>query len=116
MNAKFEISIIITAGLLAALYFISSDDENHLNTFKYNSIEYDDLVSRNAKLGLYAVPENYEKPACFSIYDDNTKYPLDFLAKHIEKTSQIRKDVQFSDTPPEFYTRFDTDVKTSLAL
>ncbi len=43
-------------------------------------------------------------------------YPLDFLSRYLEETSQIRKDVQFSDTPPEFYTRFDTDIKTSLVL
>ena len=120
MKAKFEISIIITVGLLVAttLYFISTDGDGQvINTFKYESIEYDDLVSRNARLGLYAVPENYEKQICFSISKDNASvYLIDFLVEHIEETSRIREDIKFSDTPPEFYTRFDTDVKTSLAL
>ncbi len=120
MKTKFEISIIVAVGLLAAttLYFISTDIDNQVvNTFKYESVEYDDLVSRNARLGLYAVPENYEKQTCFSISKDNiVAYPLDFLVDHIEDTSRIREDVEFSDTPPEFYTRFDTDIKTSLAL
>ena len=120
MKIKFEISIIVIVGLLVAttLYFISTDVNNQvINTFKYESIEYDDLVSRNARLGLYAVPENYEKRTCFSISKDNAvSYQLDFLTEHIEETSRIRGDIEFSDTPPEFYTQFDTDVKTSLAL
>ena len=118
MRNKFELSMIVTIGLLVTviLYFIYNSDEEQISTFKYESIEYNDLVSRNAKLGLYAVPEEYKKPICFAISKDNVIYPLDFLVEHIEETSQIRKDVQFSDTPPEFYTRFDTDIKTSLAL
>ena len=120
MKNKFEISVIVAVGLLVAttLYFISTDkDGQAISTFKYESIEYNDLVSRNARLGLYAVPENYEKQACFSISKDNAvAYPLDFLVEHIEETSRIREDVEFSNTPPQFYTRFDTDVNTSLAL
>jgi len=119
MKAKFDISIIVAVGVLVAitLYFISTDVDNQvINAFKYESIEYDDLVSRNARLGLYAVPENYEKQTCFSISKDNASYPLDFLAEHIEETSRIREDIKFSDIPPKFYTRFDTDIKTSLAL
>ena len=119
MKTKFEISIIVAVGLLVAstLYFISTDSNNQtISTFRYESIEYNDLVS-NARLGLYAVPENYEKQTCFSISKDNAAaYPLDFLVEHIEETSRIREDVEFSDTPPKFYTRFDTDIKTSLAL
>lgn len=121
MKTKFEILIIVMVGLLAVttiLYFISIDDDIiQLDTFRYESIEYDDIVSRNAKLGLYAiVPEEDKKPICFSISKDDAKYPLDFLAEYLEETSQIREDVKFSDTPPKFYTRFDTDIKTSLAL
>ena len=119
MKTKFEISIIVVVGLLVAttMYFIFTDEDNQsINTFKYESIEYDDLVSRNARLGLYAVPENYEKQTCFSIHKDNALYPLNFLAEHLAETAKIREDVEFSDTPPEFYTRFDTDIKTSLAL
>ena len=68
MKTKFEISVIVAVGLLVAttLYFISTDkDGQAISTFKYESIEYNDLVSRNARLGLYAVPENYEKQASF---------------------------------------------------
>jgi len=116
MKSRFELSVIVIVGLLvtSVLYFVFNDDEQ-ISAFKYDPIEYDDIVSRNARLGLYAVPEDYEKSICFTISDDNA-YPLDFMAEYLEETSQIRKDVQFSDTPPEFYTRFDTDIKTSLAL
>ena len=119
MKGKFEISIIIAVGLLVAatLFFISTDGDGQvLNNFKYDSIEYDDLVSRNARLGLYAVPESYENHICFSISQEKTLHPLDFLAEHIEETANIREDVKFLDTPPEFYTRFDTDISTSLAI
>ena len=55
MKNKFEIPIIVTVGLLAAttLYFIFTEDENKISTFKYDSIDYNDLISRNAKLGLH---------------------------------------------------------------
>ncbi|MDH3203675.1 MAG: hypothetical protein OEL81_03220, partial [Nitrosopumilus sp.] len=117
MKSKFEISIIITIGLLivSILYFVFNDGEQ-ISAFKYESIEYDDLVSRSAKIGLYAVPENYEKQICFSIPNDNTIDSQIFLSEHIDEISDIREDVKFSDVPPEFHTRFDTQVKTSLAL
>lgn len=39
-----------------------------------------------------------------------------FISEYINEISDIRKDVKFSDTPPEFHTRFDTQIKTILAL
>lgn len=117
MKSKFELSVIIIVGLLVTsiLYFIFSDEEQ-ISTFKYESIEYDDLVSRSAKLGLYAVPENYEKQICFLISKNDPINLLDVLSEHIDDTSDIRADVKFSNIPPEFHTRFDTQIKTSLAL
>ena len=116
MKNKFEFSVIVIVGLLVAftLYFVFSDEQ--ISTFKYESIEYDDLVSRNAKLGLYGIPENYEKQICFSILNDNAIDSQIFLSEHLDEISDIRKDVKFLDTPPEFYTRFDTQIKTSFAL
>ena len=117
MKNKFEFSVIVIVGLLVAstLYFVFNDEEQ-ISAFKYESIEYNDLVSRSAKLGLYAIPENYEKQICFSIPNDNAIDSHVFLSEHIDEISDIREDVKFSDTPPEFHTRFDTQVKTSLAL
>ena len=117
MKNKFEISIIAFIGLLviSILYFIFNDVEQTA-AFKYESIEYEDLVSRNAKLGLYAVPENYENPICFSIPNNNKIDSQVFLSGYIDEISHILEDVQFADTPPEFHTRFDTQIKTSLAL
>jgi len=117
MKSKFEILIIITIGLLivSILYLVFNDGEQ-ISAFKYESIEYDDLVSRSTKIGLYAVPENYEKQICFSIPNDNTIDSQIFLSEHIDEISDIREDVKFSDISPEFHTRFDTQVKTSLAL
>ena len=117
MKSRFELSIIVIIGLLviAILYFVFSDNEQ-ISVFKYKSVEYDDLVSRQAKLGLYAVPENYEKQICFSIPNDNAIDSQVFLSEYIDEISDIREDIKFSDTPPEFHTRFDTQVKTSLAL
>lgn len=117
MKHKFELSVIVIVGLLVTftLYFVFSDDEQ-ISAFKYESIEYNDLVSRSAKLGLYAVPENYEKHICFSIPNDNAIDLQIFLSEYIDEISDIREDIKFSDTPPEFHTRFDTQVKTGLAL
>lgn len=117
MKSKFEILIIITIGLIVAsiLYFVFNEGEQ-TSTFKYESIEYEDLVSRSAKLGLYAVPKNYEKQICFLIPNDNEIDSQVFLSEYIDEISDIRRDVKFADTPPEFHTRFDTQIKTSLAL
>ena len=117
MKNKFELSVIIVVGLLVAsiLYLVFSDD-GQISAFKYEQIEYEDLVSRSAKLGLYAVPENYEKQICFSIPNDNAIDSHVFLSEYIDEIAYIREDVKFSDTPPEFHTRFDTQIKTSLAL
>ena len=117
MKSKFEISIIVFIGLLviSILYFIFNDVEQ-TSAFKYESIEYEDLVSRNAKLGLYAIPENYEKQICFSIPNNNKIDSQVFLSGYIDEIAHIREDVKFADTPPEFHTRFDTQIKTRLAL
>jgi len=82
MKNGFELSVIVAAGLLAAatLYLIHADDGGQAATFGYESIEYDDLVSRNARLGVYAVPEDHERQACFSISGGNATFPLDFLS------------------------------------
>jgi len=73
-------------------------------------------VSKSVKLGLYAVPENYEKQICFSISENNLTNSQKILSEHIDEISDILEDVGFSDTPPQFYTRFDTSVKNSFAL
>ena len=124
MKNKLDFSIIITVGAITAavLFLISaSNDEQPLpSPFDYELIEYDDLVSRNAKIGLYAIPNPLEKELCFSISSENitssSSPSLEFLSSHIEETSHIREDIQFEDAPPEFYTRFDTPINTSLAL
>jgi len=140
MKNGFELSVMVTAGLLAAatLYLIHTDD-GRPGTFGYESIEYDDLVSRNARLGLYAVPDDYERPACFSIskanatsllepllaavsarppnpsLEGNATHPLDRLLWSVKEVYGIRKGDQFSDAP-KFYDVFNRHVKTSLAL
>jgi len=140
MKGRFELSVMVAVGLLAAatLYLIHTDD-GQPSTFRYESIEYDDLVSRNARLGLYAVPEDYERPACFSVSKDNATsvldpllaavsshqpepslegnatHPLDRLLRSVKEVYGIRTGDQFSDAP-EFYDIFNRPVKTGLAL
>ena len=103
MKNTFELLVIVIVGLLAIaiLYFVFSDNDEQISIFKYKSVEYDDLVSRQAKLGLYAVPENYEKQICFSIPNDNAIDSQVFLSEYIDEISYIREDVKFSDTPPK---------------
>jgi len=90
MKSGFELSVIAAAALLAAatLYLIHTDD-GRPGTFGYESIEYDDLVSRNARLGLYAVPDDYERPACFSVSGANATHPLDFLSDAVSVYAPI---------------------------
>jgi len=73
MKSKFEISVITIIGLLVSILYLVFNDGEQVSAFKYESIKYEDLVSRSVKLGLYAVPENYEKRICFSIPNDNAR-------------------------------------------
>ena len=118
MEKKFEFLVIVTVGFIAAivLFLIYDDDKHQTSSFSYEQIEYDDLVSRNAKLGLYAVPENYDQKVCFSISNENEVSGLDFISAHLEETSRVREDIKFSDIPPKFYTFFDTPINPNLAL
>jgi len=114
MKNKFELSLIVIVGLLVALilYFVFSDEEQ-ISVFKYDSIEYNDLVSRNAKFGFYAIPENIQKQSCFSIPKND---PENIFSEHLADMSDIIEDIGLERTAPKFYTMFDSAIKTSLAL
>ena len=115
MKNKFELSVIVIVGLLAIaiLYFVFSDDDEQISVFKYKSIEHNDLVSRQAKIGFYAVPEDIHKQSCFSVSKND---PNNVLSTHLVDVSNIMEDLGLHSTPPKFYTMYDTSIKTSLAL